>query len=85
MLLCVEFSDYSFSTRAFQLWEDAQLENIRLRDDLTKVRDDLKTTQKKLDDAIAVIRFDLRRLETVTQIKHNKVQLNEANMTITNS
>jgi hypothetical protein len=73
MLLFVEFSDNSFSTRAFQLWEDAQLENIRLRDDLTKVRDDLKTTQKKLDDAIAVIRFDLRRLETVTQIKHNKV------------
>ena len=37
-----------------QLWEDAQLENIRLRDDLGKVRDDLKTTQKKLEDAIAV-------------------------------
>ena len=37
-----------------QLWEDAQLENIRLRDDLNKVRDDLKSTKKKLDTAIAV-------------------------------
>ena len=30
------------------------MENIRLRDDLSKVRDNLKSTQKKLDDAIAV-------------------------------
>jgi hypothetical protein len=39
---------------SFQLWEDAQLENIRLRDDLAKVRDDLKATQRKLDEAISV-------------------------------
>ncbi len=38
----------------FQLWEDAQLENIHLRDDLNKVRDELKSTKKKLDNAIAV-------------------------------
>ena len=38
----------------FQLWEEAQLENIHLRDDLNKVRDELKSTKKKLDNAIAV-------------------------------
>lgn len=36
-----------------KLWEETQLENIKLRDDLNKVRDDLKSTKKKLDVANA--------------------------------
>jgi hypothetical protein len=36
------------------LWEDAQLENVRLRDDLSRMRDDLKSTQRRLDEAVSV-------------------------------
>ncbi len=56
---------------SFQLWEDAQLENIRLRDDLSKVRDDLKSTKKKLDTAIAV-RFRRRKSIRIRVLNRRK-------------
>ncbi len=38
-----------------QLWEQAQLDNAKLRDDLTKTRDELKSATKKID-SISLVR-----------------------------
>ena len=37
-----------------QLWEQAQLDNSRLRDDLARTRDELSAAKKKLDTMVQV-------------------------------
>ena len=38
----------------FQLWEQSQMDNSRLRDDLAKTRDELSAAKKKLETAVQV-------------------------------
>ena len=43
----------------FQLWEQSQLDNSKLRDDLARTRDELTTAKKKLDTVVQVIHSSL--------------------------
>lgn len=38
----------------FQLWEQAQMDNSRLRDDLARTRDELSAAKKKLETMVQV-------------------------------
>ena len=44
----------------FQLWEQSQLDNSKLRDDLARTRDELTTAKKKLDTVVQVIHSSLK-------------------------
>ena len=39
----------------FQLWEQSQMDNSRLRDDLAKTRDELSAAKKKIETVVQVI------------------------------
>lgn len=38
----------------FQLWEQSQMDNSKLRDDLARTRDELSAAKKKLDTIVQV-------------------------------
>lgn len=46
--------DVLYSFMYFQLWEQAQLDNSRLRDDLARTRDELSAAKKKLETMVQV-------------------------------
>lgn len=46
-------NDFCFLS-GLQLWEESQKENSRLREDISKLKDDLGTSKRKLDAALHV-------------------------------
>ena len=45
----------------FQLWEQSQMDNSRLRDDLAKTRDELSAAKKKLETAVQVRPINIKK------------------------
>ena len=60
--------EFNFCVFFFQLWEQSQLDNSKLRDDLARTRDELTTAKKKLDTVVQVIHSSLKIRE---KIKNN--------------
>ena len=50
----INWSILLLKTISFQLWEESQISNSCLREDLAKVRDELTATRKKLDSSMQV-------------------------------
>ena len=55
-MLCKEKKreNITLSVIYIQLWEQAQLDNSRLRDDLARTRDELSAAKKKLETQVQV-------------------------------
>ena len=52
--VCTPVYFLTLSLIYIQLWEQAQLDNSRLRDDLARTRDELSAAKKKLDTMVQV-------------------------------
>ena len=50
----IDWSILLLLTISFQLWEESQISNSCLREDLAKVRDELTATRKKLESSMQV-------------------------------
>ncbi len=55
----------TFYAFLLQLWEEIQLENLKLRDDLNKYKDELKGAKKKLESNNGVTLFSNIRPDAI--------------------
>ena len=54
MCKCWFFGLYNLFSFILQLWEQSQIDNSRLRDELSKTRDELSAAKKKIETVVHV-------------------------------